>query len=520
MKRRSFLQTGSFLSLPILLNGLPVTALGRKNMFDSLNPDNDKVLVLIQLNGGNDGLNTIIPMEKYDLLSSVRSNILIPETNLVHIEDKWALHPNLESLKGLYDNGLMTVVQDVGYPNQNRSHFRSTDIWTSGSPADQFWTTGWLGRYFEQDHFAYPEGYPNSEYPDPFALSIGSNVSETCQGTITNFSLAITDPSSISPLAVGGEGDLPDTPYGRELDFLRTTIEQANAYGSQIQDAAEAGSNLSELYADDYSLTRQLRTIANLISGGLKTKVYIANLGGFDTHANQVGNLGPLTGDHADLMRHLAVSVEAFIDDLNKLGLSERVMTMTFSEFGRRIRSNNSLGTDHGTAAPLLFFGSCVNGGIIGDTPALPDQPGIQDGVPMQYDFRNLYGTILTDWFEIDETEVRSLLFSDFQRIPVFQDCKQTTSTDDPAFNDLQVINYPNPFATSTTIRIESSGGKTRVSIFDSIGHELKVLMDKKLPSGVHDIPVELGSVPAGNYFCRVITEREVKNIPMIKVNY
>jgi uncharacterized protein (DUF1501 family) len=203
MKRRSFLKTSSVVSLPLLLNGMPISAYSRSRLFNFLNTETDKVLVLIQLNGGNDGLNTILPLDQYDNLANVRSNIIIPEGSALPIDDVTAFHPNMTGLRDLYLDGKMEIVQSVGYPNQNRSHFRSTDIWTSGSPADEAWNTGWLGRWMDGDHPTFPDAYPNPDFPDPLALTVGSLVSTTCQGSAANFSLAIEDPFSLSQLATG-----------------------------------------------------------------------------------------------------------------------------------------------------------------------------------------------------------------------------------------------------------------------------------------------------------------------------
>jgi uncharacterized protein (DUF1501 family) len=187
MKRRSFLKTSSVVSLPLLLNGMPISAYSRSRLFNFLNTETDKVLVLIQLNGGNDGLNTILPLDQYDNLANVRSNIIIPEGSALPIDDVTAFHPNMTGLRDLYLDGKMEIVQSVGYPNQNRSHFRSTDIWTSGSPADEAWNTGWLGRWMDGDHPTFPDAYPNPDFPDPLALTVGSLVSTTCQGSAANF---------------------------------------------------------------------------------------------------------------------------------------------------------------------------------------------------------------------------------------------------------------------------------------------------------------------------------------------
>lgn len=518
MKRRSFLKSSSALSIPFFVNGMPMSLIGKNLMFSNLDGENDNVIVLIQMNGGNDGLNTIIPLEKYDLLANVRSNLILPQNQLIDLDNNMALHPVMEGIKSLYDDSKMTVVQDVGYPNQNRSHFRSTDIWPTGSPADEFWTTGWLGRYLENRFPGFPEGYPNDDCPDPFAIALGNTVHETCQGSTANYSIALRDPFSIAPLAEGAEGETPDTPYGRELEFLREIIAQSNAYADNVTEAAEKGGNMSLLYDDDNALAQQLKTIALLISGGLKTRIYITNIGGFDTHANQVVGDNPTIGEHAELLTSLSTAVQAFQDDLSQLGLEEKVITMTFSEFGRRIRSNDSLGTDHGTAAPLMLFGSCVNPGIFGNTPELPDNPSIQDGVPMQFDFRDIYGSVLMDWFGVDESEIRQILFEDFNYVPVIKSCNPTTPTIDLNIESFDSKCYPNPCENWMTIEFETPGEHIRLSIFDALGQELKVITNQNYQAGQYSLKVDTSQLTSGNYFYQIKAATRMRTKGFIKV--
>jgi len=520
MKRRNFVkQTSSFVSLPFLLQGLPLSASSGEGLANAFDEDNDKILILIQLNGGNDGLNTIIPLDKYDILGNARQNILIPESQVLKASEEIAFHPSMEGIRSLFDEGYMTVLQDVGYPNQNRSHFRSTDIWHSASPSDEVWITGWLGRYLENDFRDYPDGFPNSGYPDPFALTIGSVVSETCQGTLTNFSLALADPLSISPLSDSMLGADLDTPYGKELDFLRKTIEQANAYGEVIKQAAEVGSNTSGVYPET-PLGNQLRAISLLISGGLKTKIYIANLGGFDTHANQTSGGDPREGEHAELLSTLSEAIEALQRDLTSQGLEERVVTMTFSEFGRRIRSNASFGTDHGTAAPMMIFGSCINPGFIGNSPTLPDRPEVGDGVPMQIDFRSIYTSLLIDWLGADPTVISEVMGEEFAKIPVINVCNEmTTPTDDVTIANDSLVTFPNPFSRWLSLDLESKGEHTSISLFDAIGHQVDVITNRTLSTGSHTIKYDGSHLSAGNYFIRMQTPQGASLTNVIKVD-
>ncbi|MCB0633465.1 MAG: DUF1501 domain-containing protein [Saprospiraceae bacterium] len=518
MKRRQFLHnTGTALSIPVLLNGMPLSAISRSQFFPSFNDDSDKVLVLVQLNGGNDGLSMVIPRDQYSELFKARSNVLIPENAIVPITDKVGFHPVMTGLRSLYDKGQLGIVQSVGYPNQNRSHFRSSDIWFSGSPADEFWTTGWLGRYLDTQYTDYPEGYPNPEYPHPFAITIGNVVSETCQGAAANYCLTITDPFALSPLYEGSPTDVPDTPYGEELAFLRTTILQTNAYGEEVTAAAEKAKNLAE-YPEDNGLAQQLKTVALLIAGGLRTNIYVVNIGGFDTHANQVVEGDKTTGEHSQLLRAVSEAVSAFQEDLTLLGIEERVAGMTFSEFGRQIASNDSFGTDHGTAAPLFVFGSCVNPAVTGDNPDIPDQVERGEGVPMQYDFRDVYGSILMDWFEVSQNDIKTLFYPGFTYLPVLNACKPVATRPEVWKEDLLLNNYPNPFTSETTIRFTHPGGHVRLSIFNTLGSELQVLVNKQLTAGEHSVPFYGGHLPAGNYYYRLQVGNTAKTMRMSKI--
>ncbi len=517
MKRRHFLRTtGSAVSIPVLLNGLSISALAKPILFNTVNDESDRVLVLIQLFGGNDGLNMVIPTDQYDQLANVRSSVILPENSILSLTDTVGLHPRMGGLKSLYDNGRLGIVQNVGYPNPNRSHFRSIEIWATGSSTEEYLSTGWLGRALDKKHPGYPTGFPNGEYPDPFAISLGYSVSETCQGSAANYSMTLTDPFGLTPLAEG-EDDEIDTLYGQELAYLNATIAQTNAYADQILNAAQGGSNM--VTYPDSELAQQLRNVSLLISGGLKTKVYTVTLGGFDTHANQVESGDSTQGKHAELLETLSSAIEAFQNDLEELGLEERVIGMTFSEFGRQIRSNGSRGTDHGAAAPLLLFGSCVNPQILGDNPEIPDQVQVQDALPMQYDFRDIYGSILLDWFEMSITDVKKVLHDGVQYLPIVSSCGSTVSGQQVLSNiPVEIECYPNPFSRWTTIRFESETEWVRLSIFNALGSEVRVISNQQFSAGRHEIPVDTSGLSPGNYFCRLQLEQRQKTKRIVKI--
>ncbi|MFK7933789.1 MAG: DUF1501 domain-containing protein [Saprospiraceae bacterium] len=526
MKRRSFLtNTGKVISLPVLLNGLNINALTASPLFNAMNSNTDRVLVIVRLNGGNDGLNMLMPVDQYDKLQNIRGNIMLPQNDYLDLGNSLnlAFHPDMTGVKSLFDDAKLNIVQNVSYPNQNRSHFRSTDIWTSGSPADEVWTNGWLGRYFDTQYAGYPTDYPNDENPDPIALSIDSQVAETCQGLAGNFSLAVTDPFSLSPLAEGAQTTPPDSFYGDELSFLYDTLEQTNAYGDVIVNAANLGNNLATY--PDTQLAEQLSVVARLIAGGLKTKVYVVSQGGYDTHANQVVANMPDRGRHSDLLTELSAAIAAFQNDLQMQSLEERVLGMTFSEFGRQIASNFSYGTDHGTAAPLMLFGSCVNAGVMGENPDIPDTPEPQEGVAMQHDFRDIYGSVLMDWFDVPQAEVENLLYADFSYMPIATSCDTVLSIDNQRVTQEEAIEKlrqlkinPNPIRQTAQVSFHSFGEKIRLSIFDARGQEVQILADRNFTQGEHQVRWEAHRLTSGNYYCRLKTKHGQQTRRVVKI--
>ncbi|SEP63409.1 DUF1501 domain-containing protein [Neolewinella agarilytica] len=516
MNRRNFLRTGAALGIPVLA-GAPLSASLTNGLRSLVNPDSDRVLVLIQLNGGNDGLSTLVPVNQFDKLMRVRSNLMVPQNQLLGIDGDLAFHPAAVGMQRIYQDGKMTAIQGVAYPDQNRSHFRSTDIWTSASDANELVTSGWIGRNFEYDNPGFPEGYPNEEAPHPFAIAMGSQVSQTCQGIGTNFSMAVTDPFNLLTLAGGGNAPLPDNFYGDELSFLRTSIVQANAYGDVVQQIAERGQSTATY--PDTRFARELKNVAQLISGGLQTKVYVVSLGGFDTHANQVVGGNPANGIYSDLLTTLSEGLAAFHQDIRALDLENRVLSMTFSEFGRRIRSNQSMGSDHGTAAPLFLMGACVKAGILGNNAEIGDAVTTDEGVAMQYDFRDIYGTVFQDWFELDPERVRELLSHDYVHLPILGGCGATSTEDNSSPTNLEVRLWPNPTANNAQIRFAIPGGETvDLSISTSSGRLLKTIFKRKLAAGNHQFSLDISSYPAGVYFVRLQSGATVTTQRMVKL--
>ena len=278
------------------------------------------------------------------------------------------------------------------------------------------------------------------------------------------------------------------------LQFIRESISQTNAYTDVVTTAANQGSSLAE-YPEGNPLATQLRNVAYLLSGGLQTKIFVCSIGGFDTHANQTEMGDPLAGRHTELLTYVSEAIEAFQTDLRLMGLEERVMGMTFSEFGRQIASNQSQGTDHGDSAPLFVFGSCVNPGFSGQHPEIAEELVPQEGVDMQIDFRDVYGSILKDWFEVEEAEVRSLLYEDFTALPIVGTCSVATSSGTP-INPVKFTVFPNPVFDQASVEFESKGENIRLSHLGYSGTGVRG--DIGSLCGAGDARTSFGSGPSG----------------------
>jgi uncharacterized protein (DUF1501 family) len=516
MKRRNFVKTISLSSVaaPFLLKDLKFQAIGKELFRTKEKSAEDKVLIIIRLGGGNDGLNTVIPLDHYANLTLQRSNIMLPESNLLTLTDTIALHPSMTGMQALFNEGKMGIVQNVGYPDQNRSHFRSTDIWNSGLMEPSA-STGWLGRDFDTHFPNFPMDYPNPTHQDPFAISMGSQISATCQGLMGNFSHTVNNP--LDTFSLTETGVLNDgTYYGSQMEYLATIIEQTNAYGSQVNGAVNNGQTLSTLYDETNPLAVQLRYIAQMISGGLKTKVYILNIDGFDTHDSQVTSTDVMLGKHSELLKQLSDAVHAFQDDLTLLNLDQRVAGMTYSEFGRQIASNASLGTDHGDAAPLFLFGTCIGQLVVGQNPVIDNQIVNQQGVQMEIDFRDVYASVLKNWFEIPENEVQMLFEHPVTFYGFLNGCSVGLGQNE--MDQSQTLIYPNPVVNHATIRFASRSEFVRIEIFDLNGKSIKVIYEGFLEEGLHDIPCHVQELSGGAYTVLLQKEAGIESIKWMKM--
>jgi uncharacterized protein (DUF1501 family) len=364
--------------------------------------------------------------------------------------------------------------------------------------------SGWGGRYLNEEYPNFPTGYPNSTMPDPLAIQIGSVTSLALQGPAFNMGMSITNPTSFYNLVNGIQDPAPPGAAGKELTYIRTVAQQTQQYATTIKDAA-GKVVVQNPYPSNNALAEQLKIVARLVKGGLKTRVYMCSIGGFDTHSLQVVASDTTTGTHANLMKQLSDAVKAFMDDLRFLGIEDRVLGMTFSEFGRRIKSNSSVGTDHGAAAPLFVFGSKVTPGVLGQNPAIPASATVNDNIPYQYDFRSVYATLLQNWFCAGTTTLQAVLFKNFQSLPLVQGAACTTGLDDlnRAAGDTLIVNYPNPFTSTTKISFKTQGGHVLIQVLDTQGRLIANLADKEYFPGKYELGFDSQGLPQGVYYLR-----------------
>lgn len=481
------------------LNGVPVRASGSERLLRAMGAsDPDRVLVLIQLAGGNDGLNTIVPYAN-DLYYQARPRISIRDTEVVKLTSEIGLHPSLSPWEPFYQDGQLGIVQNVGYQPAELSHFVSTDVWLSADEAGDQSGTGWLGRYLEG---AYPD-YLTNPPERPLAMQIGSASPLLFQTGGGSLGVNFPSLSQLNRLTDGDgifdEQGVPQTLLGEQLAFVRRVSNDSFTYAEAIRDSHVAGSNQSNYSGD--TLSRNLATVARLIRGGLGARIYHVSMGGFDTHANQAGG-------HSVLLRRLAEATTSFMNDLAQDGLGDRVMAMTFSEFGRRIRENSSSGTDHGTAAPLFVFGGGVAGGLIGNGPNLGDLDP-NGNLKVDIDFRSVYGSVLRNWLRVDDAAVAGLLGAAYPDPGLFGVGTNSGASAAGLPGGFAIdAAYPNPASGQLTVELAiPQTGQVRVEVLDLLGRRVATLADRQLSAGSQLLGLQLpGRMSAGAYLLQVTT--------------
>ena len=536
MKRRNFIRLTSTASALSLLP-TDVFALFKSAGMETCPNVNAKRIVLIQLAGANDGLNTVVPINQYDKYATLRPNIklsnvggtngIINLDTTLTLTNQVGLHPSLLGFKSLYDSGLMRVIQGVGYPTQDKSHFKSTDLWLTGgdgTPANNTSQSGWVGRFLEN----YYADFLNTNFP--LGIQLGSSENSLgFHGEVEHgMSLNINgqDPSGfysvINGLGGAAPTNIPNSEYGNLLRFILDNDTSSNTYAQTISAAFNSGSN--SLTYPNTGIANQLKTVARFISGGLQTKVYLVKIGGFDTHDLQVAaNTTSHLGKHADLLTQISESIKTFITDLNNQNMGDDVIAVTFSEFGRKAAENGNLGTDHGEIAPMFVFGSSIAPGVSGTNINLNEAVvGNNYQVQtVQHDYRRVFSTILQDWFGTNDTtldltfynnttnsgysnaKIANMIKSQNLVPPSCYSNKTLGLTDFESKNE--VIVYPNP--TSEIIVVHATNNINSITMFTIDGRNIQTY---KNPLTSTEFTINVQNLSVGLYTLKVNTDNGI----------
>jgi uncharacterized protein (DUF1501 family) len=526
MKRRTLLKAGALAGAAASFGSIPIFAQNPIHALGAAGIDNDAILIIIQMFGGNDGLNTIIPADNPEYVK-IRPNISVridnPDTSKRPrriLNSDVYFHPALingvhrNGFLGLIEEGRLAVIQGTGYENPNLSHFRSTDIWLSGlndSGPETRLNEGWIGRLFEQNYPDFPMIMPDH----PLCLQLGGSLSMLLQSDKGDMGLAIGD---VDQFVKEGstDSDFPPmtgkSPFDDEYNYIRSIAKKGDIYNKVIEQAWAKGTNAPGI---DYaiangakgSLVRQMGIISKLISGGLKTKVYLAQIGGFDTHVQQQDPAN--NGQHPALLNQLANAISLFMDDAIKQGFANRVVGLTVSEFGRRPYENGSNGTDHGTTSVQFAFGTRVQANVFGANPDFSDLDRNGDfafDLTRNIDYRRLYSEIIQTWFGGSADDSKSILRERVVPLPYLQ--SPISSINDPilSFGNEGIrysenLNAPN----NGYLHFEASKDcMVTIRLYDALGAFAGSLLNAQLQSGRHAIPVDLSTYSSGMYICEL----------------
>lgn len=495
--RRDFLVTSGLVGMGSMLLGKGASAaVSPSPLMAGLNQaETDRVLVLIRLEGGNDGLNTTILRGNSDYYN-LRPNIAVQESGLFALNNEIGLPNSMLDLQSHWSDGNMGIIHSVGYPDQNYSHFRSSDIWASASDSAVVDDTGWMGRFLDRSYPAFLSTPPEI----PPALQIGVQTNQVFFGPKFGLGLAVSNPNEFYQLASTGQlystAGLTDCPHDAELGYLRQVANNAFRYSGSIQQAYGNSTN-SALYQADNYLAEQLAIVARMIKGRLGTKVYMVTIGGFDTHADQLN-------DHPILLNYLSTAINNFYEDLADTNDTDRVVTMTFSEFGRTAHENGSFGTDHAAAAPMMLFGPKVTGGFYGTMPDLTD---IDYGdYQFTTDFRSVYATILQDWLCVSPELVDYVMGAEYSRIPnLVEACGPSSGLSDSA----ALLGHHPEQANPNTILIKYAvklKGDLRIQLLNRAGQPIRNLYSGYREKGSYTLAFNRNdfNISPGDYLYRL----------------
>ena len=541
--RRSFMQMlGLAGTGTMMLGGSNLTAASPSPLVDAIsNSESDKILLLVRLKGGNDGLNTIVPLYDYDVYAKKRPTIRIKENKLYKLSGDFGMDSSLKSFQSLWGDGKMQIAHGVGYADYTMSHFDGSDNYSTGMAIKA--NSGFLGRYFDKE---YPD-YLINQPKNPPAIQIGSVGDLMFEGVDTNFAFTATDANQLQNIASMGDmydvKNLPNSTYGRKLGYVRGLMNSTMTYAKVIHKSYSSSRNQVNYGNDNFA--KQLAIIARIIKGGLKTKIFFVTIDGFDTHANQVDI-------HKKLMTDLSSGMKNFYDDLKMTGDDKKVLTLTISEFGRRPEENGSKGTDHGAASTSMLFGPGLEGsGFIGKHPNL-NKTDDKGNLKYTTNFRNLYSALLKDWLCINPYLVDTLFPERYVlATPLGLTCNSTksysnnsvsskslnsTSTKSDTFtgkeNNLAVedeFTFENGFTHTPTYRgsdtfIEftlNSTARIRIELYNLVGQKISTIVDEVTFGGSHKIDVKSrvnSQTGPGEYIYTIKTgDKRYSKILMIK---
>lgn len=531
MDRKEFLKTMTLAGIgtPFLLNGMPSRVMNRFADFSiSCDEVNERSLVILRLAGANDGLNTVIPISQYDTYANLRPNIKIANTgaggyisldSTVSQEKLVGLNPSMTGFKSLYDSGKLTLFNGVGYPNPNYSHFRSENLMFSGKDGanNQDLFDGIFGRYLGALNPGLG-GNPTVFNPDPLAMQFGNlnpclfyehAVEKSIEYNATGFQNTLFN----SLKSANAQQLVSPSEYNDLLNYVKGVAASMDSYYNRVMSVFNAGNNSTVTYPNS-SLGKQLKTVARLIKGGSKTKIFQVNITGFDTHVNQVQTGSTNLGSHANLLGDISNSILAFQSDLENLGLVNRVLTVTFSEFGRQVRENASLGTDHGDLAPFFVVGNNISSGIRGDHPVFTNSTNYYyNQSQRRFDYRQIFASIIQDWLGadsglMDTVDLQSFVTPSQKGEIVVPNksanvvCAASLFTEEKASIKKMKI-YPNPADIFITLDFGLEDCvKSHIQIFDSSGRQILELHNSEQ---VLRIPIE--NFKNGLYVLTVLCE-------------
>lgn len=514
--RRSFLQTLGLTGLSSMVLANSKIAFATNTQLSSAidEADNENILIIIKLFGGNDGLNMIVPVNQYDEYANNRPTIKIPENSLISLSDEYGMPDFMQSLEPMWEEGLMKVVHSVGYENQSKSHFKGSDLWASAEIEANTQETGWLGRYYDNTLEDYIFNPPES----PVAIEIGSTRNITFDGEENKYSYSVANISSLQNIAETGRvyaaDNIQDCEYGDNVSFLRNTYNSSYIYAGKIHDAYQASTDYTggvggypESTPNFGKLGESLNLIARLIKGNLGTKIYMVTLSGFDTHSAQ-------SNTHQGLLTNISECVSYFHEDLTNAGWGDKILTMAQSEFGRRVAENGSKGTDHGAAGPVMLFGKSLNGsGFVGEHSDLNDL--LRNNLRHHTDFRQIYASILKNWMCVDATIVDTLVLgNEFETLDLGFECNIDLNIDGPDIANPKLFKI---FATYTAndsiIHINSNITQhVTVTLYDLKGQQVKVLDNSVFFEGEKRISLndKAPGLASGIYLYRVYSNSRV----------